>query len=309
MPHEHFLRCLHLCVGLNSEFVPPHHTAASLYLRALCFATSASPGLRIAADYTFCIYALPVGPLHGSHAAHAVDALVVDDFDRCAPLGTGSAKLGGNYGPMLGILDQARAKGYGLTLHLDSATHTAIDEFSTSAFIGVKLDGGATAEPARAGEAHLQKQKKEEEEEEEEKKKYTLVVSDSDQIVASITCDSVCEIARSFGWTVEKRRIGAAELGSFDQVFAAGTAAVLVPVRSIEHGAAGRTFRYGGNDDEAKGGEAWWLGPRSCYGRLVGRLRGIQTGRGAGGPHGWVEVVREPEGEIGRSEEKSREGE
>ena len=108
---------------------------------------------------------------------------------------------------MLGILDQARAKGYGLTLHLDSATHTAIDEFSTSAFIGVKLDG-ATAEPDRAGEAHLQKQKEEEEEEEE---KYTLVVSDSDQIVASITCDSVCEIARSFGWTVEKRRIGAAE--------------------------------------------------------------------------------------------------
>ena len=123
-----------------------------------------------------CIYVMPAGPLHGPSA---VDALVVEDIDRAAPRGTGSAKLGGNYGPMLGVVDRATREGYGLTLHLESKDRAAIDEFSTSAFIGVKAEGDD----------------------------YKVVVSDSAQIVDSITSDSVCEIARSFGWGVEKRRV------------------------------------------------------------------------------------------------------
>jgi branched-chain amino acid aminotransferase len=176
MPILIFLQCLHLAVGLNSEYVPPQGTDASLYCRAIAFASSASPGIRLGLEYTMCIYVIPVGPLHGPRA---VDALIVEDIDRAAPLGTGSAKLGGNYGPMLGVVDRAIREGYGLTLHLDSKTRTAIDEFSTCAFVGV-----------RAMED-----------------RYTIVVSDSGQIVNSITIDSVCEIARTFGWKVEKRTV------------------------------------------------------------------------------------------------------
>jgi branched-chain amino acid aminotransferase len=176
MPIPLFLQCLHLAVGLNSEYVPPHETDASLYCRAIAFASSASPGIRLALEYTMCIYVVPVGPLHGPRA---VDALIVEDIDRAAPLGTGSAKIGGNYGPMLGVVDRAIREGYGLTLHLDSKTHTAIDEFSTSAFIGVRA----------------------------QEDQYTIVVSDSGQIVNSVTSDSVCEIARTLGWKVEKRTV------------------------------------------------------------------------------------------------------
>jgi branched-chain amino acid aminotransferase len=121
-----------------------------------------------------CIYVIPAGPLHGPRA---VDALIVEDIDRAAPLGTGSAKVGGNYGPMLGVVDRAVREGYGLTLHLDSKNHTAIDEFSTSAFVGVRTN----------------------------EDQYTIVVSDSGQIVNSVTSDSVCEIAKTFGWRVERR--------------------------------------------------------------------------------------------------------
>lgn len=177
IPEAHFLRCVHLAIGLNSEYVPPHETDASFYCRPLVFASSATIGLKLAFEYTFCVYVLPVAPLHG---AKSVDALVVENFDRAAPLGTGSAKVGGNYGPVLGLIDDANSKGYGITLHLDSKSHTDIDEFSTSAFIGVKTEGN----------------------------EHTVVVSDSSQIVRSITCDSVCEIARSFGWKVVRRTVG-----------------------------------------------------------------------------------------------------
>lgn len=177
IPEAHFLRCVHLAIGLNSEYVPPHDADASFYCRPLVFASSATLGLKLAFEYIFCVYVLPVSPLHG---AHSIDALLVEKFDRAAPLGTGSAKVGGNYGPVLGLIDDANRKGYGITLHLDSKSHTVIDEFSTSAFIGVKTEG----------------------------KERTVVVSDSNQIVRSITCDSVCDIARSFGWKVERRRVG-----------------------------------------------------------------------------------------------------
>src|SRR5690606_32945822 len=93
--------------------------------------------------------------------------------------GTGSAKVGGNYAPVLRFSERARDDGFGITLHLDSRTRTEIDEFSTSAFLGVKKDGG----------------------------KMTVVVPDSKNVIQSVTGDSVCDIAKSFGWTVEKRSV------------------------------------------------------------------------------------------------------
>ena len=63
------------------------------------------------------VYVLPVGVYHG---VHPVDALILEDFDRAAPFGTGSAKVGGNYAPVLKHAESARENGYGITLHLDS---------------------------------------------------------------------------------------------------------------------------------------------------------------------------------------------
>ncbi|KAL9124744.1 MAG: hypothetical protein Q9217_005954 [Psora testacea] len=218
----------------------------------MAFASDPCPGIKLARGYTFCVFVFPVGPLH---SAHAVDALIVQDFDRAAPLGTGSAKIGGNYGPMLGIVDQAVRNGYGLTLHLDSKTHTSIDEFSTSAFVGVKVYGSSR----------------------------TVVVSDSTQIVDSVTCASVCELALSFGWAVERRRILFSELGDFDEVFAAGTAAVLVPVRSIEQPSSGRNFSYRDGKKDMS----------SCYARLYHLLNSIQRGE-TEDPFGWTYLVTPP---------------
>lgn len=177
VPVEHFEECVKAAVALNAEFVPPARTGAAMYIRPLLFGSSAQLGLSPPEEYTFVVWVLPVGVYHG---VHSVPALILEDFDRAAPHGTGSAKIGGNYAPVLRFSDRARNDGYGITLHLDSRTRSEIDEFSTSAFLGVKRNGEET----------------------------TLVVPDSKSVIESVTADSVCEIARrSLGWKVEKRAV------------------------------------------------------------------------------------------------------
>ncbi|OTA93852.1 hypothetical protein M434DRAFT_395237 [Hypoxylon sp. CO27-5] len=202
VPTDLFIEAVKAAVSLNAAYVPPHETGAALYIRPQIYGSSAQLGLNPPEEYMFCVYVVPTGVYHGTHP---VKALILDEFDRAAPNGTGSAKIGGNYAPVLRWSDKARNEGYGITLHLDSATHSEIDEFSTSGFIGAIVDGDDV----------------------------TLVVPDSKNVIQSVTADSVTDIGRSFGWKVEKRPIKYAELPKFSEVMAAGTAAALVPVRSI----------------------------------------------------------------------------
>lgn len=58
--------------------------------------------------------------------------LILEELGSAAPNGTGSAKVGGNYAPVLRWSDKAQKDVYDITLHLDSARHEEVDEFSTS---------------------------------------------------------------------------------------------------------------------------------------------------------------------------------
>ncbi|KAH6995852.1 aminotransferase [Ilyonectria sp. MPI-CAGE-AT-0026] len=205
MPHvpvDMFLEACRAAVALNAEFVPPHETGAALYIRPQIYGSSAQLGLSPPEEYTFCVFVIPTGVYHGSHP---VKALILEEFDRAAPNGTGNAKVGGNYAPVLRWSDKAREEGFGITLHLDSARHEEVDEFSTSGFIGALKNGDDV----------------------------TLVVPDSKCVIDSVTSSSIQDLARSFGWKVEKRPIKYRELKDFHEVMAAGTAAALVPIRSI----------------------------------------------------------------------------
>lgn len=176
VPVELFVDACRAAVALNAEWVPPHDTGAAMYIRPQIYGSSAQLGLSPPEEYTFCVFVLPTGVYHG---VHPVRCLILDEFDRAAPNGTGSAKVGGNYAPVLKWTDKARKDGYDITLHLDSATHTEIDEFSTSGFIGLQVDGDSV----------------------------TAVVPDSHNVINSVTSESVQDIARHFGWKVEKRSV------------------------------------------------------------------------------------------------------
>ncbi|KAF2876333.1 aminotransferase [Massariosphaeria phaeospora] len=253
VPTEHFLECCKLAVGMNAAYVPPHETGAAMYVRPLLFGSSAQLGLNPPEEYTFVVYVIPTGVYHGTKP---VSALILEEFDRAAPEGTGSAKIGGNYAPVLRWSEKAHKDGYGITLHLDSKTRTVIDEFSTSAFIGVKKDGD----------------------------NIKLVASNSKNVIKSVTGDSILKIAESFGWATEAREIPYAELSTFDEVLAAGTAAALVPIKSITHTSAGDKFTYGDGSDE----------PGPICVKLLTTLKGIQQGK-IEDKQGWLCKVDKPQ--------------
>nr|POE48423.1 putative branched-chain-amino-acid aminotransferase toxf [Quercus suber] len=252
VPVDHFKHCVHLAVSLNAEFVPPHASGGAMYVRPLLLGSSAQLGLSPPEEYTFLVYVVPTGVYHG---VHPVAALILEDFDRAAPDGTGSAKIGGNYAPVLRFSERARNEGFSITLHLDSKTRTEIDEFSTSGFIGIQgtPDSGCT-----------------------------VVVPDSKNVIKSVTSDSVCEMARAWGWKVEKRPIKYDELSTFTEVAAAGTAAALVPIKSITLRSKQEEFKYQGGGDE----------PGPAVVKLLAQLQGIQQGK-VKDPFGWLENVRE----------------
>ncbi|PWY86601.1 branched-chain-amino-acid aminotransferase [Aspergillus sclerotioniger CBS 115572] len=255
IPEPLFLDAVRLAVSSNAAFVPPYSSNAALYIRPLAFGTGGHFALTPPSNYLFAVYVQPFGTYHGTHAA---DALVIEEFDRAAPRGTGNAKVGGNYAPVIRYTEKARGEGFPLTLHLDSALQRDVDEFSTSGFLGIVkevVEGGG--------------------------EKVTIVVPDSGSVIESVTSDSVLGIARVLGWGLRGGGyIPWDTVGQFTEVMAAGTAAAVVPIRSITRKSTGEKLEFES-------------GPL-CL-ELLTRLREIQRGEGGVEFEDWVEVVKAPE--------------
>ncbi|KAH6650441.1 aminotransferase [Chaetomium tenue] len=277
VPIDFFLDAVKAAVALNAEYVPPHETGAAMYIRPQVYGSSAQLGLNPPEEYTFCVFVLPTGVYHGTHP---VKALILDDFDRAAPNGTGSAKVGGNYAPVLRWSERARNEGYGITLHLDSKRHEEVDEFSTSGFIGALVEGDAV----------------------------TLVVPDSTAVIDSVTSDSIQHLARSFGWKVEKRSIKYTELPAFQEVMAAGTAASLVPIRSITRRKSAALparprVSFTSTDETVTYTPDGYDHPGPLCVRLLDELKGIQLGK-LEDKFGWRFEVTEADARKVVTEEK-----
>ncbi|OZJ03086.1 hypothetical protein BZG36_03900 [Bifiguratus adelaidae] len=241
VPEELFLEGVKRCVQNNLEFVPPADCGGSFYIRPLLFGNGAMIALGPAPEYIFVVFGTPVGNLYRG-GAKPVDAWVIEDLDRSAPRGTGAAKLGGNYAPIFLPTKNAKERGYPITLHLDSATRSYIDEFSTSNFVAVSQPDSS--------------------------KQPTLVTPNSPSILRSITRISLFDLAKSFGWGIEERPIAFAEVAEnkFTEAAACGTAAVITPVKKIVKGTNEYTVGEGRDT----------IGP--CLERLYTVYRGIQNG-------------------------------
>lgn len=222
VPTDLFMRACHAAVAFNAEYVPPHETGCAMYCRPLLFASGPMffPGKPD--ECTFCVYVFPTPLSASQERVRAVKALILDDFDRAAPKGTGHAKAGGNYAGVLRWTGGAKMEGFGITLHLDSARHEEVDEFSTCGFLGVKRRSPGARD--------------------DDDDDVTLVVPDSPCAIDSVTSDSVQHIARSWGWSVEKRRMPYTELPEFSEIIGAGTAVGLVPIQSITRRGTGGTL-------------------------------------------------------------------
>lgn len=200
VPEELFGKAIKKVVSINKKYVPPHGSGATLYIRPLLLGVGPEVGVKPAKEYMFMVYVTPVGP-YFKEGFKPVDIMICRDFDRAAPLGTGSYKVGGNYAASLKSLDIAHQKGFATALYLDAKEKKYIDEAGPANFFGIKNN--------------------------------TYITPESKSILPSITNLSLMELAKDFGMNVEKRPVPLDELSSFEEIGACGTAAVISPIRKV----------------------------------------------------------------------------
>src|SRR6185437_11666703 len=213
-PESLFLEAVRTIVDRNRDYVPPFGTGATFYVRPLLIGTSAIIGVQPSEDYAFICFGLPVGPYYKDGMV-PVPAYVQEKYDRAAPHGVGYVKAAGNYAAGLVGDIEVKKKGFPVSLYLDSATHSFIDEFGTSNFIGITRDG-------------------------------RYVTPKSESILESVTNDSLRKIAKDLGLKVEHRPIRWDEIEDFVEIGACGTAAVITPISSITRG--DKTLEFGSKD-------------------------------------------------------------
>lgn len=188
-------------VRLNERFIPPYESGASLYIRPLLIGTGAQVGVHPADEYMFVIFVTPVGPyFKGGFATNPY--VIIREFDRAAPQGTGIYKVGGNYAASLRANKMAHDLGYSCEFYLDAKEKKYIDECGAANFFGIKNN--------------------------------TYITPKSSSILPSITNKSLMQLAEDMGMKVERRQIPEEELATFEEAGACGTAAVISPIERID---------------------------------------------------------------------------
>ncbi|MEZ5071154.1 MAG: branched-chain amino acid aminotransferase [Bacteroidales bacterium] len=215
VPEQLFLDAVVKVVQLNKRFVPPYGTGASLYIRPLLIGTGPEVGVKPAAEYTFLVFVMPVGPYFKS-GFKPVNMMICRDHDRAAPLGTGHLKVGGNYAASMSSIHSAHEQGFATAMYLDAKEKKYIDECGPANFFGIKNN--------------------------------TYVTPSSHSILPSITNRSLQDLARKMGMKVEVRPVPVEELTEFEETGACGTAAVITPIHKIVDVDLNREYLYGDPD-------------------------------------------------------------
>jgi len=211
VPTELFVEMVKKVVRLNQEWIPTYESGATLYIRPLLIGTSAQVGVHPAKEYLFLIFVTPVGPyFKGGFSTNPY--VIIRDYDRSAPLGTGIYKVGGNYAASLKANDIAHQKGYACEFYLDAKEKKYVDECGAANFFGIKNN--------------------------------TYVTPKSTSILPSITNKSLMQLAEDFGMKVERRQIPEEELDTFEEAGACGTAAVISPISYLDDLETGKRYTF-----------------------------------------------------------------
>lgn len=216
MPVEKFREMVLKVVELNKRFVPPYGSGASLYIRPLEIGISARVGVKPADEYMVIMLVTPVGPYFKA-GFKPTKVCMSREYDRVAPKGTGSIKVGGNYAASLVAGEKAHELGYSVMLYLDPKEKKYLDECGAANFFAIKDN--------------------------------TYITPASESILPSITNMSLCQIAEDLGLKVDRRPIELEELETFEEASACGTAAVCSPICRIDDIDTGKSYTFGKPDE------------------------------------------------------------
>jgi branched-chain amino acid aminotransferase len=203
-----------LC-SLDSRFIP-NTRGYSLYLRPTLIGTQRTLGVGPPGSALLYVIASPVGPYFPT-GMKAISLEATDYAVRAWPGGVGDKKLGANYAPCIVPQMRAASRGFHQNLWLFGEEELLTEVGTMNLFVAMK---------------------------DKETNQNELVTAPLDgTILEGVTRDSVLALARERmapkGWKISERYISMKELANAEEdgrlleVFGAGTAAIVSPVRKI----------------------------------------------------------------------------
>lgn len=208
-----------------------------LYIRPLAFKSGVALGLGLThVEDAFAVYCMPIGAYHANREPlHCCVSSWIRPDDNALPV---RAKVTGAYINSSLASDDARINGFDEAILLTADGHVS-EAASSNLFL---VRGGRV---------------------------YTPPVTDA--ILEGVTRNTVIDLARELGYTVEERSIDRSELYTADELFLTGTAVEIHAVGRVDHrpvadGAEGPITRHIRETYEAavRGGEPRyrsWLTP------------------------------------------------
>jgi branched-chain amino acid aminotransferase len=213
VPANMFLDATKKVVIDNADYIPGTEQGA-LYVRPIIFGSGPGIGVAPSTEYTFVVYVSPVGPYFKGGLV-PIRLIVTNDYHRAPLKGTGGVKAIGNYVPGMLPSGLAKKQGYAEVIYLDAAEEKYIEEVGAANFFAI-IDGKVIT-PELTG-----------------------------SILPGVTRESVLHLAREkMGLEIEERRISVDEALSADEVFCAGTAAIIAPIGSINYRGKEHVFSEG----------------------------------------------------------------
>ncbi|MHA6249132.1 branched-chain amino acid aminotransferase [Pontibacter sp. CAU 1760] len=243
LPEDLFMQGLEQLLRLDEAWVPTKE-GSSLYMRPLMFATDSFIGVRPSETYRFLIITCPVGKYYDKPVKVAVEPYYV----RSAEGGAGYAKAAGNYAAALLPSLKMQKKGYDQLIWTDAKEHKYVEESGTMNVMFVIDD-------------------------------VLVTPSLSTSILHGVTRDSVLQVAKDLGYTVEERKVAVEEVieaqkaGKLQEAFGTGTAAIISQIALIH---------YNGQDYELPPVEG-----RKISNQVAAELDKIRTGK-TPDTHKWV---------------------
>lgn len=200
-----FLGGLRKLVDIEREWVKKG-IGNSLYIRPFMIASGTGVMAAPSSQYRFMIILSPAK----SYYTGDVKVIIAEHFSRAANGGIGAAKAAGNYAAQFYPTKLANDKGFQQIIWTDDATHTKLEEAGTMN-VFIKIGDKLITAPV------------------------------SERILDGITRKSLITLAKDQGIIVEERPIlvdeliSAAENGTLTEIFGAGTAAVVSPIRGFSY--------------------------------------------------------------------------
>ena len=202
IPKEIFMDGLYQLLDIERKWIPSID-GMSLYIRPVLFATEEILVARPSLQFKFLI----ICSVAGAYYEKPLRVLIADKYSRSADGGVGFAKTAGNYAAAFYPTNLAKEKGFDQVIWTDSS-HKKVEEAGTMNLF-FRINDTLITAPA------------------------------SEKILDGVTRDSIIQLAKHKGITVEVRDIFVDEIyeahknNTLKEAFGCGTAAVISEIKTI----------------------------------------------------------------------------